>query len=185
MKDKTMNSAVRPWYREPWPWILAAGPAIVVVAALYTAWLAVKSNDGLVTEDYYRKGLAANQTIARSEQAARFGLSAAVRVDADTLSVRLQANDAGFVKPPTLLATISHPTRAGLDQSRVLVRKGDLYFGDVRLPATGHWLVLLEDEPKTWRLMGNVILPASRETVIGGPAVTRVEPAPADQRSVK
>jgi len=51
-----MNTAVaRPWYREPWPWILAAGPFIVVIAALYTAWLAVKSNDGLVTDDYYRK----------------------------------------------------------------------------------------------------------------------------------
>lgn len=185
MKDRATNPAGRPWYREPWPWILAAGPAIVVVAAFYTAWLAIKSNDGLVTEDYYRKGLSANQTIARSEQATRFGLSAAVRIDADTLSVRLQASDAGFVQPPTLVATISHPTRAGLDQSRVLVRKGDLYFGEVRLPATGHWLVLLEDESRTWRLMGNVVLPASRETLIGGTPVTPAEPVPGVRRNAK
>jgi hypothetical protein len=32
----------RPWYREPWPWILAAGPFIVVIAGIYTAWLAIK-----------------------------------------------------------------------------------------------------------------------------------------------
>ena len=81
MKDNKITTAVvRPWYREPWPWILAAGPFIVVVAACYTAWLAVKSNDGLVTEDYYRKGLSANQTIARSEQAGRIGLVGGVRV---------------------------------------------------------------------------------------------------------
>jgi hypothetical protein len=28
-------------------------------------------------------------------------------------------------------------------------------------------LVLLEDEKKTWRLLGNVILPANGETMIG------------------
>ena len=173
----------RPWYREPWPWILAAGPFIVVVAACYTAWLAVKSNDGLVTEDYYRKGLSANQTIASSEQATRMGLVAGVRIAGDTLAVRLDARDKSFVMPPTLALTISHPTRAGLDQSRVLGRNGDLYSGEVRLPAAGHWLVLLEDERKTWRLLGNVILPANGETLIGAPVTPQATPAPAAIRS--
>lgn len=181
-----MNTAVaRPWFREPWPWILAAGPSIVVVAALYTAWLAVVSNDGLVTDDYYRKGLSANQTIARSEQATRMGLVAGVRIAADNLTVRLQASDKTFALPPTLAVTITHPTRAGLDQSRVLVRDGDLYSGEVRLPAAGHWLVLIEDERKTWRLLGNVILPANGETLIGAPVAPRVAPAPADIRNAK
>ena len=157
----------RPWYREPWPWILAAGPAIVVVAAFYTAWLAIKSNDGLVTDDYYKKGLAANQTIARSEQAAKLGLAAGVRVSGNTITVRLQTATTSFQMPPTLAVTISHPTRAGLDQSRVLARSGDAYTGEVQLPAAGHWLVLIEDERRTWRLMGNVVLPANGETLIG------------------
>ncbi len=176
-----MNTAViRPWYREPWPWILAAGPFIVVIAGFYTAWLAVKSDDGLVTDDYYRKGLAVNQTIARSAEAAKMGLVAGVRIAGDTLSVRLQASDNHFVMPPTLAVTISHPTRAGLDQFRVLAGKGDVYSGEVRLPAAGHWLVLLEDERKTWRLMGNVILPANGETLIGNPPPRT---APADIRN--
>ena len=172
-----------PWYRERWPWILAAGPFIVVIAAFYTAWLAVKTNDGLVTDDYYRKGLSANQTIARSEQATKMGLVAGVRISSDHLSVRMQASDRNFVMPPTLALTISHPTRAGLDQSRVLVRNGDLYSGEVRLPAAGHWLVTLEDERKTWRLLGNVILPANGETLIGSPSAQEKVPAPADIRN--
>lgn len=181
-----MNAHItRPWYREPWPWILAAGPFLVVIAALYTAWLAVKSNDGLVTDDYYRKGLSANQTIARSEQATKMGLVAGVRIVGDTLSVRLQAHEKTFVMPPTLLVTITHPTRAGLDQSRVLAGKEEFYSGEVRLPAAGHWLVLLEDERKTWRLMGNVVLPANGEALIGGSAAKLVAPAPADIRSAK
>jgi hypothetical protein len=145
----------------------------VVIAAFYTAWLAVKSNDGLVTEDYYRKGLSANQTIARSEQATKMGLVAGVRITGDTLSVRLAGKaKRDFLMPPTLALTISHPTRAGLDQARVLLRNGELYSGDVRLPAAGHWLVLLEDERKTWRLLGNVILPANGETLIGSSVAT-------------
>lgn len=171
------HAAVRPWYREPWPWILAAGPFIVVVAAIYTAWLAVKSNDGLVTDDYYKKGLAANQTIARSDQATKMGLVAGIRIAGETLSVRLQANDPGFKMPPSVLATVSHPTRAGLDQARLLVRNGSVYSGEMRLPAAGHWLVLLEDEGRTWRLMGNVILPANGETLIGSPIATAAVPA--------
>jgi len=167
-----------PWYREPWPWILAAGPFIVVIAAFYTAWLAVKSNDGLVTDDYYRKGLAVNQTIASSEQAVKMGLVAGIRISSDSLSVRMQASDKDFVMPPTLLVTVSHPTRAGLDQFRVLTKTGDVYSGEVHLPAAGHWLVLLEDERKTWRLMGNVILPANGETLIGHSDTSGAAPAP-------
>lgn len=169
---------IRPWYKEPWPWILAAGPAIVVVAATYTAWLAIKSNDGLVTEDYYKKGLAANQTITRNELATKMGLVAGVRIAGDRMTVRLTASNKVFVMPPTLAVTISHPTRAGLDQSLIMVRNGDGYIGEVRLPASGHWLVLLEDERKTWRLLGNIILPANAEALIGvQPAGAKPEPA--------
>ena len=59
------NTDGRPWYREPWPWILMTGPAIVVVAGFTTAFLAVKSNDGLVEDDYYKQGLEINQTLDR------------------------------------------------------------------------------------------------------------------------
>ena len=51
-----------PWYREPWPWLLMAGPAVVVVAGLFTAWLAVVHEDGLVADDYYKQGLGINKS---------------------------------------------------------------------------------------------------------------------------
>ncbi len=172
----------RPWYREPWPWILATGPFIVVIAGFYTAWLAVTTNDGLVTDDYYKKGLAANQTITRNELATRMGLVAGVRIVEERMHVRLQAANPAFTMPTTLAVTISHPTRAGLDQSRTLTRGTDGYSGDVRLPASGHWLVLLEDETRTWRLMGNVILPSNGEAMIGAPR-TGTKPEAADIRN--
>ena len=37
-----------PWYRQRWPWLLFAGPAIVVVASFATLWLAASSDDGVI-----------------------------------------------------------------------------------------------------------------------------------------
>ncbi len=160
--------AAKPWYREPWPWMLMAGPTIVIVAAIYTAYLAVSSSDGLVADDYYKQGLSVNKTIASSEYAQKHGLAVALRVTQDGFALQLTARDKEFVPPKSLVVTLSHPTRAGLDQAKIFERVGDGYVGKLRLPASGHWLVLVEDEPKTWRLMGNVVLPASGETIIGG-----------------
>lgn len=162
----------KPWYREPWPWLLMAGPLAVIVASLISAWVAISSSDGLVTEEYYKQGLAAGETVARSKHADEFGITAALRLTEGSVQVRLSAQQANMPMPPTLWISLSHPTRAGLDQRSQLKRvtdgKGDFYTGALRLPASGHWLVLVEDEAKTWRLMGSVVLPAANETVIGG-----------------
>jgi len=156
-----------PWYRQTAPWLLMAGPAIVVAASFATLWLAVRSDDGLVSEDYYRRGLDINRTLAQSELAANLGLVAAVSITSERLSVRLSAKAPSFAPPATLAATVSHPTRAGLDQSLILRLQGDRYQGGFRLPEAGHWVLQLEDEANTWRLLGNLILPVNGETLLG------------------
>lgn len=158
----------RPWYKEPWPWILMTGPAIVVVAGIFTAWLAISSSDGLVSDDYYKRGLAAGKTIASSERAQALAVKAAVRLDRERISLRLAGKDGVFMPPGSISVTLSHPTRAGLDQTVDLTRDGNSYSAPFRLPSAGHWLVLIEDDVKSWRLMGNVVLPASGDVVIGG-----------------
>ncbi len=168
MDAVSSSHAPKPWYREPWPWILMSGPFIVVIAALASAWIAVSTSDGLVADDYYKQGLAVGQTLARSERAAEAGLAAHLRLTSEGATIRLSAREQGFAMPAKITLTLSHPTRAGLDQNVVLIRQGDAYTGAVRLPAAGHWLVLVEDEAQSWRLMGSVLLPAAGEIVIGG-----------------
>lgn len=145
-----------------------AGPFVVIIAGLVTAWLAVTSSDGLVADDYYKKGLAAGETLARSQHAENLGITAALSMTRESMHIRLAARQTGMVLPQALRVTLSHPTRAGLDQQALLARSGDGYVGPMHLPASGHWLVLIEDEAKTWRLMGSVMLPAAKEAVIGG-----------------
>ena len=65
-----------PWYRQPWPWILMAGPAIAIVAGAITFYFAVVSNDGLVEEDYYAQGMRINETSAREKNALALGVQA-------------------------------------------------------------------------------------------------------------
>ena len=156
-----------PWYRQAAPWLLMAGPAVVVVASLVTFWLAVRSDDGLVSEDYYQRGLNINRTLAQNDRAASLGVVAAVSVTSESLSVRLSGRDPAFTAPATLAATLSHPTRAGVDQSLILRRQGDRYQGRFRLPAAGHWVLQLEDEARSWRLIGNLVLPANGEMLLG------------------
>lgn len=170
-----MNSA-KPWYREPWPWILAAGPVIAVVAGLYTYRLAVLSSDGLVAEDYYKQGLAAGKTIAKSDKAQSLGLSAHVRVAPEMLTVRLTAGT-DFVRPASLKATLSHPTRAGMDQITELFPVDDGYGARMRMPDSGHWLLLIEDKEGSWRVLGNLLLPNAGEVILGGRAGENGTPA--------
>lgn len=164
----------KPWYREPWPWILMAGPAIVIVAGVITAWIAYTRGDPVISDDYYRKGLAAAQTLASSERAQLMGLQARVRLSADdAVSVMLAADEGSgekFVAPAEIRLTLSHPTRAGLDQVQTLALEGGAYRGRLHLPASGHWLLLLESEAQGWRLLGKVILPAT-EVKIGTAAM--------------
>lgn len=166
----TTLSQRKPWYREPWPWILMAGPVTVIVAGIFTAWIAYTRGDTLISDDYYRKGLAAAQTLASSEHAQAMGLQASVRLSADdSVSVTLNADaraDEKFAAPAEIRLTLSHPTRAGLDQTQILTLEGGAYRGRLHLPASGHWLLLLESEAQGWRLLGKVILPAT-EVKIG------------------
>jgi uncharacterized protein len=53
-----------PWYSYGHVWLVIAGPAIVVVAALATAWIAVRSPDPVLEEDYYRRGIEINKQLA-------------------------------------------------------------------------------------------------------------------------
>jgi hypothetical protein len=76
MSNPRMNSSAPAWYREPWPWLLMLGPALVIIAGVVTAYLAVVSNDGLVEDDYYKQGLTVNQRTVRDQRAAELGIEA-------------------------------------------------------------------------------------------------------------
>ena len=54
----------QPWWKFAHVWMVIAGPAFVVVASFITFYLAASGKDPVVDEDYYRKGIEINKTLA-------------------------------------------------------------------------------------------------------------------------
>ncbi|MCL4763001.1 MAG: FixH family protein [Burkholderiales bacterium] len=159
MTTSTARADAAPWYRHRWPWLLMAGPAIVVVAGLATLWLAVRSDDGLVADDYYKRGLAINERIERVESARTLGLAALVDVGNDgDVRVRLEA---GGAAPAALRLVVAHATRAGADRRAELVRAPDgSYAGRIAPLEKGRWLLHVETDE--WRLPAAALDGAAR-----------------------
>lgn len=44
------SEAIRPWYREPWPWVLIALPLITIIACFVTLYLAISRPDYRVVD---------------------------------------------------------------------------------------------------------------------------------------
>jgi uncharacterized protein len=150
-----IQSDNRPWYKEPWPWLLMLGPFVVVVAGFVTAWLAIRSNDGLVADDYYKQGLAINQQLERDHKAGELGVQA--QVLRSGVQMRVMLTGSKLAAPPEkLILRLSHPTRAGLDQAVDLLAEGQgMFSGRLSTDISGRWHVVLEDPSGQWRLQGD------------------------------
>lgn len=165
---KLSNAPLRPWYREPWPWLLAAGPLLVVVGSLCGAWLALKSDDGLVAVDYYKRGLLINQTLMHAAANAQSTLGATVRV-ADSGEVRAHmegiANSADEA-PAAIRLKLAHPADSEHELIVMLARdaSGD-YVGILHEQTPGRWIVTLESDG--WRLPITTVAGRLREIRFG------------------
>ncbi len=62
MKQNTTDT--KPWWQYGHVWLIIAGPAVVVVAGFITLAIAIRIPDPLVADDYYRRGLDINKTLA-------------------------------------------------------------------------------------------------------------------------
>ena len=143
----------RPWYREPWPWLLMAGPAAVIVAGIATTVLAITSFDGLVADDYYKQGLGINRMLAREANARAFAVAGTVQFSADRSRVRVVLDPGA--SPERLRLSLVHPTIASQDQALTLARDADgIYAGAMRPPAHAALRLRLEDGEGLWRVTG-------------------------------
>lgn len=151
----TLKNDKRPWYKEPWPWILMAGPGVVIVAGIITTVIAVQTSDGLVSDDYYKQGLSVNQRMQRDQHATQLGLHADVMRSGLNLRLLITAADSS-VLPEAITLRLVHPTVDGLDQVIQMKSEGHgFYDGALTADVVGRWHVSLEDPAGQWRLQGD------------------------------
>jgi hypothetical protein len=146
-----------PWYRQPLVWMLIAIPGSSVIVGITLYYLAVVSFDGMVVDDYYKKGIEINRVLRRDHEASRLGLSAELQLNADIHRVRLQLAYKHEFHPPARLALqFLHATRAGFDQQISLIHKGHgVYVGALPSLRPGSWYLELGDAQ--WRLSGELV----------------------------
>jgi hypothetical protein len=50
-ETQSKQPVIKPWYREPWPWVAIGIPAAAVIMGLTTLYLALAHPDYLVVDD--------------------------------------------------------------------------------------------------------------------------------------
>ncbi len=154
------------WYREPMVWLVILIPLTAVAMGVLILVLAIRSDDGLVVDDYYRQGKQINRVLARDRAAAARGLAGDVEFDGARGEMRVRLASAGAdAAPENIEFKLWHATRAGFDKQLVLPRTAD---GAYRSPlpelAPGRWNLQLSAQD--WRLVGTLTAPADRRAVL-------------------
>ncbi len=151
-----------PWYKQFWPWFLISLPASVVVAAMITLGIAIKTDDGLVSDDYYREGLAVHKNAASTAHARALGIAARLDYRPAADALRIYLNQPLPAESRGMVLRIVHPTRPRQDQE-ITLRSLTEEILDGRLAPLGpaHWKLQLYPTDKAWRIEGRLKLPGN------------------------
>ena len=155
----------RRWFREPWPWLLMAGPFVVVVASLASAWIAAATDDGLVAEDYYKQGLLINRRLPATDAPRAPDPAATItfRVDGE-VRVHLVAEST----PTRLQLSLERPgERESKTVALGLGANGD-WVASLGKQTPGRWIVKLESD--RWQLPVTTIAGIPSEIRLGATA---------------
>jgi len=150
--ERDRDAPRKPWYREPWPWLIMAGPAIVVVAGIATAIIAISGADGLVADDYYKQGLGINRQIARDQAAHDLGIAGDLRILPGVVRVTLRS---AAPLPDRVTLRFVHAARASEDRvvhpARTAAGAWEAPLAE--LPA-GRWRTIVETAQ--WRVSAQI-----------------------------
>jgi hypothetical protein len=150
----------KPWYKQFWPWFIISLPLSVVIASMFTINLAIKTSDGLVSDDYYKEGLGIHKDAASTAKAKALGIAGDIAYDGDTGSITLALDSELNAGPGSLLLNVTHPTMPNQDQSIVLTRlDGRRYTGRLEPLNNANWQLEIEPEDAVWRIRGRLQTP--------------------------
>ena len=150
-------------------WMIIMIPLSAVIMGGVMLTLAVSSDDGLVTDDYYKKGLRINRTLERDALAARYEIAAEIMLGAPGESVEVSlAGNADFQAPEIVHLRLFHTTRSGLDRELRLRRVATgRYLASGPHLEPGAWQVQLDADG--WRLNGRLPSSSLPQRVTLGP----------------
>ena len=149
------NSPVKPWYAQRWPWLLMLGPFVVILAGIYTTWLAVTRPDAMVVDDYYVRGKAINQDLSRDRVASAMRVSMSAQYVPDSGQIHGSLLAAGVPLVGKIDLHLAHATQPHKDLHIITdVDQAGHFSAPLPMLERGRWQVLVESEQRNWRLNG-------------------------------
>jgi len=141
-------------------WLVIAFPSIAVIGGLSLLALSISIDDGVVVDDYYKRGKEINRDLRRDKKAAELGLRgmSIYTPEQDRLDITL-ASTTGAALAEFVQLDLYHATRGQMDVSQQLKRSESGYYS-VKLQrklARGPWNVQLGTDD--WRIHGRLHIP--------------------------
>jgi hypothetical protein len=152
---KQDNTAIAPWYKQPWLWFILAPVIASVISGSTFLYLSIVSADGIVKDDYYKvaKGLQIDNRPAL--QAAALNLSADLLLDDLTGDIGLTLHGTVADDLDRLTLEIIHPIHQKYDQNIRLRRVpgGTRFTGSLQasLSTSEHYVVVVPPD-SSWNL---------------------------------
>lgn len=149
---QTEEFEIKPWYKQVWPWAIISVPILTVFAGVATYFIAANQPHSMVKDNYFKEGLAINQSIEKQNRAKAMNLVAVLELDksADLLTVKLSSSDK---LPNKIEVLFSHPTQSKSDKLVKLEAISESEFvGQLPQLKPAYWYVILNDTDSTWLL---------------------------------
>ena len=157
-----------PWYRQPFVWMVIFIPGFAVVGGLSLLAVSIAIDDGVVVDDYYKKGKEINRVLVRDKKAVELGMRgmSIYSPEKGRLDITL-ASSTGASLPQTVKLDLYHGTRGGMDVSLSLQQQTDTGHYQTTLAtqlAAGPWNVQLSTDD--WRIHGRLHMPNVKTAVL-------------------
>lgn len=147
------------FYQNPALWLVVMVPLVAVIVGIGMLIVSIYSFDGLVVDDYYKRGKEINVTLERDKNAAKYDLFADIDLDQPNSAITLELSaEEGFQAPETIKLQFLHRTLSGRDLLVELNRLSGLRYSGV-MPELSESRWLVELGTPQWRLTGGVVWP--------------------------
>jgi len=171
MNTMTNNLEGKPWFKQPWLWFVLSVPITSVILSSIMVTVAVVGRDSLVSDNYYKDGMAINQTIEQDQFADQLNLRPIINVDNSTITLELKTDQlktehldseplSKDLKQPFLTLKLLHPTVSDKDIIlKLLPTPSGLYIAELPTAIEGRRYLDLYAYDKSWRIREEVIFP--------------------------
>ena len=150
-----MTTDNRPWYKEPFVWMLIGVPLSSVIVGSFFIYLAASTKDTLVRDNYYKDGLAINQELKWDKKAKTMDIKLSIVLDGNNAAIKI--DNSRQVAPNTLSLKLSHPTLKEKDRDSFLqLTDKNEFKGFIDDLEDGRYYVMVESVEQQWRLRKSI-----------------------------